>query len=248
MSGAEQTYDLSHLERSHAKWRSSPALRRVYQDIFEAMQAACVAGPTLELGAGIGVSREFHPEWVASDIVATPYVRRAVSAYEIPAEQWGNIVAFDVFHHLREPLRFLASAAAALRPGGRIILAEPAGTAGGRMFYRLVHPEPCRPDEVVAPFVFSADADGLFANMGMAHALFGRQRAQVEPRLREMGLRVCSVRYRDLLAYPATGGFSKPSVLPAAVMGGLLRVEARVPQALLRLLALRMIVVLEKAA
>ena len=248
MSEAEQTYDLSHLERSHAKWRDSAALRAVYQDIFAAMRAACVPGPTLELGSGIGVSREFYPDWVASDVVATPYVDRAVSAYEIPAKQWGNIVAFDVFHHLCEPLRFLASAAAALRPGGRIVLAEPAGTWGGRNFYRLVHPEPCVPDAVVAPFVFSPEADGLFANMGMAHAMFGRQRPELEPRLRELGLRVVSVQYRDVVAYPATGGFSKPALLPASLLKGLLRLESLVPQLVLRRIALRMIVTLERTA
>lgn len=247
MSTAEQTYDLSHLDRSLAKWRRSAALRAVYADIFAALGAACGPGPTLEIGSGIGVSREFFPGWVTSDIVLTPYVAREVSAYEIPAENWGNITAFDVFHHLREPLRFLASAGAALRPGGRVVLAEPAGTRWGRLFYRLAHPEPCRPGEVAAPYVFPAEKDGLFANMGMAHAVFTQQRTAFEPILRGYGLSLRSLHYRDVLAYPATGGFSKPAVLPAPVIRGLMRAEALLPQALLRLVALRMIVVLEKA-
>lgn len=247
MSAPEQTYDLGHLAPSLAKWRRSPALRAVYADIFAAMGAACVPGPTLELGSGIGIAREFFPDWVTSDVVATPHAPRAVSAYEIPAENWANVAAFDVFHHLREPLRFLGSAAAALRPGGRIVLAEPAGTPGGRLFYRLVHPEPCRPGDVVPPYVFAAQADGLFANMGMAHALFGWQPPAFQAELDRLGLRVVSVRYRDVLAYPATGGFSQPALLPAAVLRALLRLESWLPQAILRLVALRMVVVLEKA-
>jgi SAM-dependent methyltransferase len=246
MSRADETYDLSQLQRSESKWRNSPALRAVYGEIFAAIHSACVAGPTLEIGSGIGVAREFFPDWVTSDIVITPYVERAVSAYEIPAEAWANIVAFDVLHHLREPLRFFASAAAALRPGGRLVLAEPAGTAGGRLFYRLVHPEPCRPGEIRAPFVFPAEADGLFANMGMAHALFGRLRPEFETILHGIGLRIIAVNYRDILAYPATGGFSKPALFPAPVLRVLLNLETILPQALLRLIALRMIVVLQK--
>lgn len=246
MNGGDQTYDLSQLRRSHEKWRQSPALRTVYADIFGEMRAACGEGPTLEIGSGIGAARETCPDWVLSDIVATPFVSRVVSAYDIPAEGWGNIVAFDVLHHLREPLRFFSSAAAALRAGGRIVLAEPAGTPGGRLFYGLVHPEPCRPAEIRPPFVFPADADGLFANMGMAHALFGPGREAFEPLLNDIGLGIVSVRHRDLLAYPATGGFSKPALLPGRILRGLIRVEAALPQALLRVVALRMIVVIEK--
>lgn len=247
MSAAEQTYDLSHLGGSAAKWRNSAALRTVYGDILSGMQAACVPGATLEIGSGIGVAREICPDWVLSDVVITPHVNRAVSAYEIPAEAWGNIVAFDVLHHLREPLRFFGSAAMALRPGGRIVLAEPAGTPGGCLFYRMFHPEPCRPAEIQPPYVFPADAEGLFANMGMAHALFGRERSRFEPILRDLGLRIVSLQYRDLVAYPATGGFSQPALLPAPVLRTLLALESVLPQVLLRRMALRMIVVLEKS-
>jgi SAM-dependent methyltransferase len=248
MNSVEETYDLSQLRRSQEKWRRSPALRAVYGDIFAAMRAACTAGPTLEIGSGICAARETCPEWVTSDIVRTPYVSRAISAYEIPPEAWGNIVAFDVLHHLREPLRFFSSAAAALRLGGRIVLAEPAGTPGGRLFYGIVHAEPCRPAEIRAPFIFPAGPDGLFANMGMAHALFGRARLELEPLLHTMGLRIRSTHYRDILAYPATGGFSKPALLPVSMLRMLLGIEAALPQAVLRFIALRMIVVVEKCS
>ena len=246
MNATPPTYDLSLLERSAAKWQASPALRTVYGDIFGAMRQALAPGRVLEIGSGIGVAREYFPGLVASDVMVTPYVDRAISAYAIPLESWGNIIALDVLHHLQEPLRFLESAATGLAVGGRLILAEPAGTVGGRLFYRLFHREPCRPAEVLSPFRFATDADGEFANMGMAHALFGGEQPEVDACLRACGLRLVSVRYRDLLAYPATGGFSWPALLPAPVLRGLLAVERGLPQALLRFLALRMIVVLEK--
>jgi SAM-dependent methyltransferase len=240
------TYDLTLLEQSLAKWRRSAALRAVYADIFAAMRRALVPGRTLEIGSGIGVARDFLPDLVTSDIVATKFVDRAVSAYAIPPESWSNLVAFDVLHHLQEPLRFFASAAAALAPGGRIVLVEPAGTPGARCFYRLFHVEPCRPGLIKPPFRFEAEADGSFANMGMAHALFGRHRPVVETALRECGLRIVSVTHRDLLAYPATGGFSQPALLPSALLRVLLALERRLPQALLRQLALREMIVLER--
>jgi hypothetical protein len=82
--------------------------------------------------------------------------------------------------------------------------------------------------------------------MGIAHALFGRERAKILENLKTQGLHPICIRYRDFLAYPATGGFSHSALLPAPVLHGLLAMERLMPQAILRFFALRMIVVLEK--
>jgi len=246
MRTGPQTYDLSLLECSAEKWKASPALRAVYADLFAEMRRQLVAGTVLEIGSGIGMARDYFPGLVTSDVVATRFVDRAVSAYAIPPEQWGNVIAFDMLHHLQEPLRFFASAAAALASGGRLILVEPAGTWWGRTFYGWFHPEPCEPDAVQPPYRFPADATGGFANMGMAHALFGPGRPGIAAELHALGLGVEVVRYRDVLAYPATGGFSHRAALPAPALRGLLAVERLLPQAVLRVLALRMLVVLTR--
>jgi hypothetical protein len=249
MTDEPLTYDLALLEASLAKWRNSPALRALYGDIFREICGRLRPGATLELGSGIGVIKEFLPGVVTSDIAKTRFVDRAVSAYAIGAEggPWHNLVAFDVLHHLREPFRFFASAATALAPEGRLVLVEPAGTPLGRWFYRLFHHEPCRPDDVNPPFAFASDDGGGFANMGMGQALFHRHRAATGRRLAALGLRIALVRYRDVLGYPATGGFSRRSLLPAGPVRALLAAEGALPQPVLRLLGLRMLVVLDKA-
>ncbi len=241
-----QTYDLSLLNRSLEKWRNSAALRAVYASIFGEMRAHLVGGSILEIGSGIGMAHAYFPELVTSDIVATEFVDRAISAYAIPAERWNNIIAIDMLHHLQEPLRFLESAAKALVPGGRIVLAEPAGTWWGCHFYRWFHHEPCRSNEVQPPFSFKTDPDGGFANMGIGFALFNREREAMVATLKQYQLDLISVRYRDLLAYPATGGFSRSALLPASILRALLAVEQILPQFVMRHLGLRMIVVLEK--
>lgn len=245
----EATYDLGLLEQSAAKWRRSPALRLVYGDIYRAVATRLAPGRSLEVGAGIGVAKEFLPDLVTSDIVKTPYVDRAVSAYDLPAtgERWGNIIAFDVLHHLRRPGDFLAGAAQVLEPEGRVILVEPAATAWGRCFYRLAHHEPCRPGAIAPPFVVEA-GEGEFANMGMGWAMFERHRAATKAMLAGRGLALREVLYRDVWAYPSTGGFSRPALLPPAVLRVLLRGEARLPGWLRRKIGLRMVVVLSRMA
>ena len=246
---ADITYDLGLLEGSRAKWERSQGLRTVYRSIFRDILSAVGEGDVLDIGSGAGFLKIDHPWVTTSDVVKTPYVDLAVSAYEIGATGrcWSGIVAMDVLHHLREPFRFLESAAGSLEPGGRIALAEPAATPMGRFFYRLFHHEPCRPGRLSEPWLFEADsADGDFANMGMGWALFDRDRAATEDRLAGLNLSLVSVRYRDLFAYPATGGLSRKQMLPDGLYPGLLRAEGAMPQWLLRILGLRMIVVLER--
>lgn len=249
---SEITYDLSLLEKSLRAWEASPALRCLYADMYKAIGECCSDGPTLEIGSGIGVSREFIKGVVTSDVIQTPYVDLEMSAYDIKppdAGTWVNIFAIDVLHHLMTPLHFLESAANALAADGRLILIEPAATMGGRLFYRLFHPEPVEPGQIDPPFEFSPNgADGEFANMGMGVALFEAHAVEIESLLAEMGLICESVQYRDLLAYPATGGYSKPQLLPTSCIRALLSMEKRLPQALLRTLGLRMRIVLRKCA
>lgn len=241
----DETYPLELLEGSRNKWADSPGLRTVYAALYARMRAYAVGAHWLELGSGIGVAREFLPGVVTSDIADTGYVDREVNAYAIPSEGWTTIFALDVFHHLRQPQRLLDAAAAALEPGGRLILAEPAATPFGRLFYGMCHHEPMRPQLVQAPYEFPIEADGSFANMAMASVLLAGPDGPVESLCGSAWKRVAVV-YSDWMAYPLTGGFSRPQLLPTLCLKGLLDLEQRLPQWLMRRLGLRVTVVLER--
>jgi SAM-dependent methyltransferase len=220
----------------------------VYERLFERIRPHCRSGATLELGSGIGASKDLLPGVVTSDRVKTPYVDRAVSCYAVERSGlWTNIVAVDVLHHLCFPLRLFASAAEALESGGRLLLVEPAATPWGRVFYRLFHHEPIRLEEVRPPFAFAKNgADNRFANMAMAYALFVREEGELGSYLTPLGLRLRELVFFDLLAYPLSGGYSKPQLVPTGVLRWLLWAEALLPGTVLRVLALRMLLVLEK--
>lgn len=249
---AEITYDLSLLEQSEAKWKQSSGLRLVYGDIYKRIAKELPDGPSLELGSGIGNCKEFIENLVTSDIVKTPYVDRAEDCYAISespfGEGWAGLIALDVLHHLRFPLTFFERAATVLRPGGRIVLTEPAATPFGIAFYRACHPEPIEPATITAPFQFKPNGEGEeFANMGMGVGLFSKEFPIVENQLSEMGLTLKTLEYRDWLAYPLTGGYSKPQMLPTPLLKILLSFDKALPQPLLRILALRMLIVIEKS-
>lgn len=246
---SETTYDLGLLERSRSKWARSPGVRAFYGEVFTSMMGATVPGDTLELGSGIGGIKDFYPEVCTSDVEKTPYVDLALSCYAIEesGREWDNLIALDVLHHLTRPLAFLESAASVLRPSGRIVLVEPAATAMGLIFYRLFHHEPIAPGRLNPPFEFDADTDeGEFANMGMAVALFGIHRATTMGILGEAGIELRIVQFRDLVAYPLTGGFSRPQLLPTGLLRVLFKLEKMAPQFLLKRLGIRIMIVFGK--
>lgn len=243
----ELTYDVRLLAASLKKWQASASLRAVYTDYFRELAAWRVPGRALELGSGIGNLRQCLPDVETSDVVATPYAQHVVSAYALPAD-YATFFLIDVLHHLDAPLKFFASAAAVLPVGGRLVMLEPAAGAGARAFYGLFHAEPCRPGAVRAPAPEVRQPDGTFANMGMAEALFGRLRSRpdLQAWLAEHRLQVVHLRYRDLLSYPATGGYSGPQFCSVGVARWLMRWEQKLPQWFLRHFALRMVIVLER--
>lgn len=245
------TYDLDLLQESERAWKRAAGLRLVYASLYREVAGQSVEGPALEIGSGIGAARRYFPNLVTSDVVQTPYVDRAMSAYAIePTDEgspWATIFAVDVLHHLTRPMDFFRSAAAAVAPGGRLILIEPAATPFGCLFYRCCHHEPIGPAEINPPFVFQSNGPAQeFANMGMGVGLFERHRDKCLSMLEEMGWQLHLLRYRDLMAYPATGGYSRRQMLPSVLLRALLRLEGGLPQWLMRKLGLRMVVVLER--
>jgi hypothetical protein len=118
----EVTYDLDLFAGSQAAWDRSEGLRFVYGEIYAGIRRRCTEGSTLEIGSGIGAGKAFFEHLVTSDMVKTPYVDRAMSAYAIKPDRegvaWANIFAIDVLHHLMQALDFFESAANALKPGG----------------------------------------------------------------------------------------------------------------------------------
>ena len=251
LKSTRPTYDLSLLDGSQSAWERSSGLRYLYEKFYGVIAQECCEGATLELGSGIGVSKQFIPGVITSDLVKTRYVDRAMSAYAIAkqegGEAWSNIIALDVLHHLASPLSFFESAAQTLRPGGRLVLMEPAATKFGRIFYSSFHHEPIRVKEIRPPFTFKSNGpDGTFANMGMGVGLFESYRDYMDQIFRTNGLKILSVQYRDVLAYPLTGGYSKRQLLPTNCLRWLHAIECRMPQSIMRHIGLRMLIVIEK--
>src|SRR5271165_6540871 len=128
-------------------WEKKAVLRAIYQGFYHLIREQLAADPdaeTVELGSGIGAIKEVIPECVTTDIFPNPWLDRVENAYELSFADAsvGNLILFDVFHHLEFPGTALAEFARVLRPGGRVVIFEPGLGVLGRFVYKAFHHEP----------------------------------------------------------------------------------------------------------
>jgi SAM-dependent methyltransferase len=240
------------LEEHRQLWERKPALRAVYTDCYRRMVAACKPGRTLELGGGPGNFRSFAEDQsfdvVSTDIVWTPWLDAVCDGHYLPFadSSFDNIVMFDVLHHLARPRLFFAEAERILRPGGRVIMVEPAITLASRLFYTYLHPEPVMMSEdALQTGAPEPDRDPFDSNQAIPTLLFSKQPGRFA--LTFPNLSVRTVEHFSFLAYPLSGGFRPWSLVPAPLVEPLLRAERAVERFLGRWFGFRLIAVVERA-
>jgi SAM-dependent methyltransferase len=236
------------LRAQREAWDRKPGLRALYGRWHEAMRGFLAPGPSLEVGAGIGQLKEALPGLLTLDILPTPATDVLGDAQQLPVRDnsLGNLVLFDVLHHLPRPLRFFAEACRALRPGGRVLVMDPYVSPLSWPVYRFLHPEGLRPDCDPLDEACALSPDAPFASsQGVATVLFWKRAAEFVRRF--PALRLLHRERLALWSYPLTGGFSGRTLVPESWISPLADLE-RPFSFLAPLAAFRTLVVLEHAA
>ena len=230
-------------------WEKKKALRALYRDYHRQLFGSCPEGAILDIGGGTAHIKESRPDVVSADILSFPGIDVVADAHGLPFrnEFFTGVVMLDVMHHLERPIEFLKEASRVLKRGGRLAMIEPAMTTIAREFYDRFHEEPVDMNaDPFAPVAINPDRDPFDSNQAIPTLLFATEPARRLVEQTVPSLRVRSVDWHSLFAYPMSGGFQKWSLIPGALVGPMLALERRVPIAIRKHLAFRMMVVLER--
>jgi SAM-dependent methyltransferase len=234
------------LKKHLAAWNRKPVLRAVYTNWYNKIHENLKPGRTLEIGGGTGNLKTYLPELITSDVIHLPWLNLVLDAHTLPFQSncMQNIVLFDVLHHLDNPVFFFDEAIRILHTGGRIILMEPYISPISYMVYRFFHKEPVdlsqNPFRTTTP---TPDREPFDANQAIPSLIFGRYRKRFQTKYPEFKFR-CDERL-SFFAYPLSGGFDKPALIPIRAVKPILSLEKTL-RLLSPLLSFRMFIVLEK--
>ncbi len=237
------------LRRHFEIWDEKPVLRIIYNDFYDRIAAACVPGITVEIGGGIGNLKERLTQVFATDIQFASWLDCVADAQRLPfaAGSVANIIMVDVLHHIEFPVSFFREGLRVLRPGGRLIMVEPAITWGSTLFYRVFHQESVRMRiDALADGVPDPNRDPYSANQAIPTLLATRDRDRFHRLFPDLG--ITRVDWFSFAAYPLSGGFKAWSLVSEGMTRRMLAIERAIEPRFGRLIAFRMMLIVEKRA
>ncbi|MCK1313382.1 class I SAM-dependent methyltransferase [Bradyrhizobium sp. 23] len=232
-----------------SQWEKKESVRLLYRDFHRQLLENCPDGSVLDIGGGTAHVKDFRPDIVSTDILFFPGIDVVADAHRLPFRDgsFTGVVMLDVLHHLERPIEFLQEASRVLKPGGRLAMIEPAMTTIARRFYHYFHAEPVDMNaDPFAPITINPNRDPFDANQAIPSLLFGTPAARRRVEKVLPWLRVRNLKWLSLFAYPLSGGFQSWSLMPPALVRSTLAFEEKVPEAIRRQIAFRMMVVLER--
>ncbi len=192
-----------------------PFLKKLYLDFYNQFKKSFYLNPQgtfVELGSGGGFVKKVIPQIMTSDILPLHNTDLCFSAEHIPFKD-SSIDAFfmlDVFHHFKHPVPILKEISRCLKPGGKIVMLEPANTLWGRFIYQNFHHENFDPS---GGWEIKGDGPLSSANGALPWIIFCRDKEKLEAQFES--LKISKIKYHTPFRYLLSGGVSMKQLVPS---------------------------------
>jgi SAM-dependent methyltransferase len=234
---------------------NSPGIREYFTWMYARVECEfSIESRVLEIGAGAGISKFFIKN---SNVLRTDLldhnlagVHSGVDAANLPfsKNQFDAAFAVDMLHHVPYPHKVVSELIRVTSPTGKIIIVEPFVSCLSVFFYKLLHSEKTSvflkysPNR---PMVGSEAADGdQVICQKMFFSKMGRDYLQ-----ENLGSSFVLTRYLvSPLSFFLTGGINRPIPISPKVIRFAISAESKIPNQIMKFLAARQIIVLERVA
>ena len=174
-------------------------------------------GLKIELGSGGGFLKEVINDVVTSDVLELPDVDKVIFAEKIPYPD-KSVAAFfllGTLHHIKEPEKFFSEINRCMKPGGKIIMIEPANTLFSRFFFKYIHHEQF--DEKKDDWKVEGKGRLGDANLAIPWIIFIRDREKFLKKYPE--LEIFQIKKHTPFRWFLSGGLSYRQFVPSASFG-----------------------------
>ncbi len=194
---------------------SKPLLKKIYIDWYQNFIDEVKKNPGgkyVEIGSGGGFLKDILPRVITSDILPLPTVDMKFSAEEMPFQnnELDAIFMINVFHHIPRPYLFFREAERCLKPGGKIIMVEPAHTPLSKFIYQKFHPEPFDPK---GEWEFTYSGPLSSSNQALPYIYMIRDRKKFASEFPLLTIE--KIQTHTAVVYTLSGGVSRSSLVPA---------------------------------
>jgi SAM-dependent methyltransferase len=229
----DQLNDRAKTLRNRARLESNRNLlfwyRELYRDQFKDLPHSDELS-ILEIGSGTSPLKRFHSSVVTSDILELDYLDLVFDCHEIDKlavvedNSLDVITLTNVLHHLKSPIDFLNSAAAKLKPGGKVIATEPYFSVLSGLIFKYLHYEPVD-FGISEPELNKVAGPLASANVALPWLIFCRRRDWLVRLNENYGIATFSVRPFTALSYMMTGGISRTLPIPGLFYRAIFQVD-----------------------
>ncbi len=193
---------------------SKKFLKKIYIQWYGSFMAEAAKHPGgrfLEIGSGGGFLKDLLPNVITSDIMPLPHVEMQFSAEKMPFgdNELDGIFMVNVLHHIPHPYNFFSEAERTLKPGGKIIMIEPANTPLSQFIYKHFHHEPFLPG---AGWEIDSTGPLSGANGAIPYITMIRDRKKFGSAFPQ--LRIDSIKLHTAFLYTVSGGVSRRCLVP----------------------------------